>query len=81
MFSRIRLCVDVFAAFASAAWFVVTLVEPRWFELLFDAAPDDGDGSLESLIVVVALIAATVFFLRRGSREWQRRPGAAAPRT
>lgn len=50
MFSRIRLCVDVLAAFASAVGFVVTLVEPA-------------------------------FFLGRGSREWQRRPGAAAPGT
>jgi len=79
MFSRTRLCIDVLAAFASAAILVVTLVEPRWFELLFEAAPDDGDGGLESLIAALALIAATAFFLRRGLREWRRRPAIAAP--
>lgn len=81
MFSKTRLCVDAFAAAASAFFLVATLMEPRWFELLFNAAPDDGDGSLESLIAIVGLIVVTAFFVRRGLREWKRRPSVAAPGT
>lgn len=74
MFSRFRFALEVAAVVACGAIVVATLVQPRWFELLFDEAPDGGDGSLEGLVAIVSsLIAMSVFGLM-AVREWRLRP-------
>lgn len=40
---------------------VVTLIWPDWIELLFDEAPDGGDGSAERAFALAWLVAAAVF--------------------
>jgi hypothetical protein len=69
---RSRFWVETAAAIASAAVFLVTLVEPHWFEVLFDEAPDGGDGSLEGWIAVACSLAATILFARLAGRESRR---------
>ena len=45
-----------------ACAFVGTLIEPQWFELLFDADPDGGDGSLEAWIALGCSLLSFVLF-------------------
>lgn len=57
--------IEIAVAIGSALLAVLTLVEPQWIERLFDASPDDGDGSVERWLVgggflVAALIAAAL---------------------
>jgi formate hydrogenlyase subunit 3/multisubunit Na+/H+ antiporter MnhD subunit len=68
--NRMYFVTYVVAALLSAAAFIATIVEPRWFELLFDAAPDNGDGSLETLIAVVLAALACLAFSMLARREW-----------
>lgn len=76
MFSRQRFCLELSAAVVGAMIFVLTLFEPQWFELLFDEAPDGGDGSLESSVAILASLVAAALFVRMALREWRRRPVA-----
>lgn len=57
--------IEIAVAIASALLAVLTFVEPKWIERLFEASPDAGDGSVERWIVgggflVAALIAAAL---------------------
>lgn len=63
-----------------AAVFVLTLVEPTWFELLFEESPDGGDGSLEALVALVASFAAGGICVQLAWREWHRRPAHSVGR-
>lgn len=72
MTRRQRLVAAFAAALLSAAVCVATIVEPHWFELLFDSAPDDGDGSLETIVAVTVSALACVAFLWLGRREWRK---------
>ena len=82
MTSRKRLIAAIVAASLSAIACIATIVEPRWFELLFDSAPDDGDGSLETIVAVVVSAIACAAFSFLGRREWLRgrRRGAGVER-
>jgi hypothetical protein len=51
--------------------FVITLVERNWIELLFHIDPDQGNGSLEWLIVGGLLVVTPVLFALAGY-EWRR---------
>jgi hypothetical protein len=55
----------------SAFLLVLTLITREWIELIFGVDPDHGNGSLEWLIVVAALVA-TVTFSVLARVEWQR---------
>lgn len=80
MFNRKRFVAAMLAACLSGVACIATLVEPRWFELLFDEGPDGGDGSLETIIAVVVSVAACMVFALLARREWRRgRRDAAAP--
>ncbi len=83
MTRRQRLVAAFAAAFLSAAACIATIVEPHWFELVFDSAPDDGDGSLETIVAVVISALACAAFLWLGQREWRkgRAPAAQAGRS
>lgn len=58
---------------------VVTLIWPDWIELLFDEAPDGGDGSLERLFAIGWLVAAIVFG-RLARSDWRKLVSATAAR-
>ena len=70
--SRMRFWLEAGAALSSASLLVGTLLEPRWFEWLFDEAPDGGDGALESGVALVVFLATTAWFSFRAQREWRR---------
>jgi hypothetical protein len=72
MTSRQRLIAAFVAACFSAMVCVATIVEPQWFEVLFDSAPDDGDGSLETIVAVTVSAIACVVFSWLGRREWRK---------
>ena len=70
MRSRVPMIAYIIAACLSAVTSVATIIQPQWFELLFDEAPDDGDGSLETIVAVVVAALACVAFSLLARREW-----------
>jgi hypothetical protein len=68
---RTRFWVEAAFAATSTLLLLMTVVWPDWIELVFGADPDHGDGSVEWLIAVLALlISATFSALARA--EWRR---------
>lgn len=59
-------------AVASATLLLVTLIAHDWVEEVFKVDPDQGSGSLERIIVGVALVV-TVGSVMLASRECRRR--------
>jgi hypothetical protein len=74
VYSVTRFRIEAAAAVISASVFLLTLVEPHWFEVLFDEAPDGGDGSLEGWVALACSLALTFLFARLASIELRRRP-------
>jgi ABC-type bacteriocin/lantibiotic exporter with double-glycine peptidase domain len=70
MRGRMPMVAYIVAASLSAVTSVATIIQPQWFELLFDEAPDDGDGSLETIVAVVVAALACVAFSLLARREW-----------
>lgn len=69
MLDTTKLFAEMVVALASSGAAIATLVEPEWIERLFDVAPDGGDGSLETWVVVTAcVIAGAVFGWRAAVR-------------
>jgi hypothetical protein len=75
-FIRLRFQAEVAIALICAAVFVATLVQPQWFELLFDEAPDGGDGSLEAGIALACSLFLGVVCARLAHLEWRRAAAA-----
>ncbi len=64
-------------ALASAALLAVTLITRTWIEEIFKVDPDQGSGSLEWIIIGVALMLTVAsVMLARG--EWRSRRAMAA---
>lgn len=82
MSSRKRFLAALLAALASGGACIATLIEPQWFELLFDESPDGGDGSLETIVALAVSLGACLVFSALARREWRgaRRPAAASDR-
>lgn len=72
MNDRQRFAAHLAAAAASALTCIATLIEPQWFELLFDSAPDGGDGTLETWVTVGVSATAFVAFAWLARRDWRR---------
>ena len=80
MSTRTSFVAAVSAAFLSGFVCIATLIEPQWFELLFDESPDGGDGSLETIVAVAVSLVACAIFALLARREWRRgRAAASAP--
>ena len=58
---RTRIWIETTLAAIATLLTVVTLVLPTWIEILFDAAPDAGDGSAERAFALVWIIVAVTF--------------------
>ena len=69
-----RFWFETAASSACAVLFVVTLVWPRWMEILFQADPDHGSGQLEWLILLVTLTTSVLASVL-ARREWRRMHG------
>jgi hypothetical protein len=67
----LRFWLEVGLAGFSAFLLLLTLITREWIEIIFRVDPDNGNGSLEWLIVAAALIA-TVTFSVLARLEWRR---------
>jgi len=66
-----RFWVETGLAAFSAVLLLVTLANPQWIELVFGVDPDQGNGSLEWLLVAGAVVATATFSVR-ARLEWLR---------
>ena len=69
--------IESLMALASAALLVVTLITRTWIEEIFKVDPDQGSGSLEWIIVGLALLV-TVASVTLAGGEWRSRRAMAA---
>ena len=74
---RWRFWVELVLASVTAGVAVVTLLSREWIELVFRVDPDNGDGSLEWVVVVLAL-TATFTFAALARAEWRHAVDAIA---
>ena len=66
-----RLRLEVGLAILSVLLFVAMRLWPDWIEIVFGVDPDDGNGSIEWLIMeLTAMSAAVAIFLARA--DWRR---------
>jgi len=72
-----RFWLEVGLAGFSAFLLLLTLATREWIEIVFRVDPDHGNGSLEWLVVVAALVA-TMTFSVLARIEWQRAREATA---
>jgi hypothetical protein len=68
----IRFWAAMAGAWVCAGVFVATLVQPQWFEMLFDEAPDGGDGSLEAAVALACCLLLGILLAALARREWRR---------
>jgi hypothetical protein len=67
---RNRFWLELGLAGSSGFLLLLTLVTREWIEIVFRVDPDRGNGSLEWLVVVAALVA-TVTFSVLARLEWR----------
>lgn len=58
---KTRMWIETLLAGLATGLAVVTLAWPTWIEMLFDEAPDGGDGSAERAFALVGIIVALAF--------------------
>ena len=68
---RIRFWAETALAGFSGVFFLLTLLWKDWIEIIFGVDPDHHSGSLEWLIVAVALVA-TIAFAVLARLDWRR---------
>jgi hypothetical protein len=69
--ARKRLALEVGLAILSVLLFVATPLWPEWIEIVFGVDPDNGNGSIEWLIMELTAISAVVaIFL--ACADWRR---------
>lgn len=68
---RWRFWLETVIAIVTSIVFVFTLVQRDWIEIVFGVDPDQGNGTLEWLIVGVLLLATITLFIL-ASYEWRR---------
>jgi hypothetical protein len=79
--SKLRLSIEIVVAVAAALFLIASLISPDWIEKAFDAAPDNGDGSVEwGLSLAAAALSLLMSWLaRRDLRTYRAASRAAAP--
>jgi hypothetical protein len=73
---RTRFWLEAVLATLTTGLFLLTLISRNWIELVFGVEPDEGNGSLEWLIVG-ALFVASVVLIAAARAEWQRSHNSA----
>ena len=74
---RRRFWLEMTMAIVTSILFVITLVWNHWIEVVFNVDPDQGNGTLEWLIVVTLLVVTIVLFTL-ASYEWRRARAATS---
>jgi hypothetical protein len=73
---KLRFWLETGLALISCAVLLVTILRKDWLEIAYRVDPDGRSGSLEWLIVAVAL-ATTISAITLAAREWRRRAALA----
>jgi hypothetical protein len=73
---RVRFWTEVAVASLTAVLALITPIFPDWIELISGWDPDQHDGSVESLIVIVLFIV-TAAIAGLAVAEWRRTPATA----
>jgi hypothetical protein len=68
---KARFYLEAVLATLATGLFALTLVSRDWIELLFKVEPDEGNGSLEWIIVITLAVAA-VALIALARRDWRR---------
>jgi len=68
---RRRFWLETGLAIVTGIMFVITLIRRDWIELIFNIDPDQGNGSLERLLVG-ALLVVTISLFALATYEWRR---------
>ena len=68
---RLRFWLETGLAIVTGILFVITLIQRNWIEVAFGVDPDNGNGTLEWLIVA-ALLIATIALFTLASYEWRK---------
>ncbi len=68
---RWRFWLETGLAIVTSILFMLTLVQRDWIEIVFGVDPDQGNGTLEWLIVGVLLVV-TITLFTLASHEWRR---------
>lgn len=68
---RRHFCLETGLAIVTSILFVFTLVQRDWIEIAFGVDPDQGNGTLEWLIVGTLLVVSIALFTL-ASYEWRR---------
>jgi hypothetical protein len=74
---RRRFWIEAALSVLSLILVIGTIVVHDWIEVLFHIEPDEGSGSLEALVTVIA-VAITVAFVLAARFEWRRAARARA---
>jgi hypothetical protein len=69
--AKVRFYLEAVLAALSTGLFILTLISRNWIEVLFHVEPDEGNGSLEWLIVAV-LFVVSVALISLTRRDWRR---------
>nr|HET6903808.1 hypothetical protein [Ktedonobacteraceae bacterium] len=68
---RLRFWLETGLAIVTGILFVITLIQRNWIEVAFGVDPDNGNGTLEWLIVG-ALLVVTIALFTLASYEWRK---------
>ena len=68
---RLRFWLETGLAIVTGILFVITLIQRNWIEVAFGVDPDNGNGTLEWLIVG-ALLIVTIALFTLASYEWRK---------
>lgn len=74
---RWRFWLETCVAIVTGILFILTLVRRDWIEAIFNIDPDQGNGTLEWLIVG-ALLVVTIALFALASYEWRRARAAVS---
>ena len=71
MDAKARFYLEAVLAALTTGLFVLTLISRNWIEIVFGIEPDEGNGSLEWLIVALLLVVS-VALIALARRDWRR---------
>ena len=69
--ARARFYLEAILATLATGLFALTLVSRDWIEVFFKVEPDEGNGSLE-WIIVIALAVVAIGLIALARRDWRR---------
>lgn len=72
MDAKLRFYLEALLAVLTTGLFILTLISRNWIEVVFGIEPDEGNGSLE-WVIVAGLFVVSVALITLARRDWARR--------